>query len=100
MKKHILVLLSTFFVSMLQAQTIEGDWSGKLSVAGQEVPLIFHFSGNDDALSATMDSPSQGATGIPVDQVSFAEGELSLSMMGGQIAYVAQVKWRDNGRNI
>ena len=77
---------------MLQAQTIEGDWSGKLSASGQEIPLIFHFSGPDNELSATMDSPSQGATGIPVEKVSYEDGELSLSVMGGQIAYVARVK--------
>jgi dipeptidyl aminopeptidase/acylaminoacyl peptidase len=92
MRKAVLLTLLTSFLGMLQAQTIEGDWSGKLNVQGQEIPLIFHFSGSDDALTATMDSPAQGATGIPVESVTFADGELSLSMMQGQIAYVAQVK--------
>lgn len=83
-------------VSMLKAQTIEGDWSGKLNAAGQEIPLVFHFSGSDDQLTATMDSPSQGANGIPVEKVSFADGELNLSIMGGQIVYEAKV----NGENM
>jgi len=38
------------------------------------------------------DSPAQGATGIPVDKVSFVDDELNLSLMQGQVAYVAQVK--------
>ena len=92
MKKFIFFISLTFALGMLQAQTMEGDWSGKLSAQGQEIPLILHFTGTDDALTATMDSPSQGATDIPVDKVSFVDGELTLSLMGGQISYVAQVK--------
>jgi dipeptidyl aminopeptidase/acylaminoacyl peptidase len=91
MKKLLFFVVLTFLINMLKAQTIEGDWSGKLSNAGQEIPLVFHFSGTDDALTATMDSPSQGATGIPVEKINYADGELSLSLMGGQIAYIAQV---------
>jgi len=92
MGKIILFISLIFVVGMLQAQTIEGDWSGKLSTSGQEIPMIFHFSGTDDALTATMDSPSQGATCIPVENVSFIDGQLSLSLMQGQVTYVAQVK--------
>ena len=92
MKKTILLIALTFMIGMLHAQTIEGDWSGKLNASGQEIPLVLHFSGTDDALTATMDSPSQGASGIPVEKVNYADGELSLSLMGGQITYIAQVK--------
>ncbi len=79
-------------VGYVQAQSIEGDWSGSLNSSGQEIPLIFHFSGSDDALEATMDSPSQGATGIPVEKVDYSDGQVSLSLMQGQITYVAKVK--------
>lgn len=73
-------------------QTIKGDWSGTLNAMGQEIPLVFHFSGDDNALTATMDSPAQGATGIPVEKVTFSDGALNLSMMGGQAVYEAHVK--------
>ena len=92
MKKFLIVISLTLLVGMLQAQTIEGDWSGTLKAPGQEIPLIFHFSGSDDALTATMDSPAQGANGIPVDKVSFVDGELSLSLGAGQITYTAKVQ--------
>ncbi|MBS3737690.1 MAG: S9 family peptidase [Psychroflexus sp.] len=72
-------------------QTINGDWSGKLNAMGQELPLIFHFSGEDDNLTATMDSPAQGATGIPLDEVSFNDNTITLSAMGGQLTYKAKV---------
>ena len=96
MKKLVLFFSLISFISMSKAQTLEGDWSGKLNVQGQEVPLVFHFSGNDDALTATMDSPSQGASDIPVDKVSYENDTLNLSLMGGQIVYTAQL----NGENI
>lgn len=92
MNKTFFFITLNFFISMLKAQTIEGDWSGKLNSSGQEISLIFHFSGNDNALAATMDSPSQGATGIPVEKVSYTEGKLNLSLMEGQITYKAEVK--------
>lgn len=92
MKKTFSFILSILVFSMLQAQNIEGDWSGTLSVSGQEIPLVFHFTGANDALTATMDSPAQGATGIPVDKVTFTDGQLSLTVMGGQIVYTAQVE--------
>lgn len=92
MKKLFVLLSLSLMAFVLKAQTVEGDWSGNLQAGGQEIPLVLHFSGTDDALTATMDSPSQGASGIPVEKVSYTEGELSLSIMGGQIVYVAQVE--------
>jgi len=80
---------------MSKAQSIQGDWSGKINVQGQEVPLVFHFTGNDDELSGTMDSPSQGASGIPVEKVKYENDTLSLSLMGGQIVYSAAL---DDGK--
>ncbi len=86
------VILFLLIFNMTIGQSIKGDWSGKLNAMGQEIPLVFHFSGEDDNLTATMDSPSQGANGIPVDSVSFEENTLNLSIMGGQIVYTAKVK--------
>jgi dipeptidyl aminopeptidase/acylaminoacyl peptidase len=83
-----LFLLAT---GMIQGQTLNGDWSGKLNAMGQEVPLILHISGEDESLEVTMDSPAQGATGIPVENPTYTDGEFKISVMGGQISYTAQV---------
>ncbi len=91
-KNLFLVVLFLLSINMVKGQTVKGDWSGTLNAMGQEIPLIFHFSGDDDDLTATMDSPAQGATDIPVEKVTYTEGELNLSIMGGQIVYKAQVK--------
>lgn len=51
------------------APNIIGDWKGTLEVHGAKLPLIFHFMEKEKQLVATMDSPMQGANGIPLDQV-------------------------------
>jgi len=86
------VVLFLLFLNTIMGQTIKGDWSGKLNAMGQELPLIFHFSGEDDNLTATMDSPAQGASGIPVDSVEYSDNTINLSLMGGQAEYVGTLE--------
>ena len=56
----LLLLLTSIFT---YAQT--GTWSGKLDVQGTKLSLVFHLDGENPS----MDSPDQGAKGIPI-QVS------------------------------
>jgi len=58
---------------------IVGSWLGTLAVQGTQLRIVFHIAeGEDGALTATMDSPDQGAAGIPVSEVTYAEGHLRL----------------------
>jgi pimeloyl-ACP methyl ester carboxylesterase len=67
---------------------IEGDWSGTLSFSGVDLRIIFHItSGGDGSLSATMDSPDQGAAGIPVTSVSFDGDSLFMEVAVAQAGY-------------
>jgi dipeptidyl aminopeptidase/acylaminoacyl peptidase len=88
----VILFLLIFNLTMTTAQTIQGDWSGKLNAMGQELPLILHFSGEDENLTATMDSPAQGASDIPVEKVTLEGKTLSISVMGGQLTYTAEVE--------
>ncbi len=48
------------------AAALTGAWSGKLTYGQFKIPLVFNFSENADGNTAcTLDSPSQGAKGIP-----------------------------------
>lgn len=91
-KKLLGLALLLFSLSMTTAQEVKGDWSGKLNAMGQELAMVFHFSGDNSALTGTMDVPAQGAVGIPIDQITFADGKINCSVMGGQIVYKATVK--------
>ncbi len=94
MKTSILKLSSAIFlflgmISHVNAQDIEGSWKGALSVQGTEVPLIFDIKSEGETLSSTMDSPSQGATGIPMDETSFVDNTLTIKFNQAGIKYVA-----------
>ncbi len=65
-----------------------GTWKGTLTVSGTELPIVFHVSAGDEGgFAATMDSPAQGATGIPVTEVVFEERHLRLFVAAAQGEY-------------
>jgi len=49
---------------------LEGTWQGKLKISAIELRIVFNVSKDSEGkLSATLDSPDQGAYGIAVDEV-------------------------------
>jgi len=61
---------------------VEGLWLGTLQVqAGMELRLLFNISTSPDgSVNATMDSLDQGVKGIPVDIVTYNDGNLHLGV--------------------
>ncbi len=49
--------------------SFEGTWTGTLKIQTIELDLVFNIKKNGTDYSASMDSPDQGATGIPVKTV-------------------------------
>ncbi|MCG2589878.1 hypothetical protein [Rhodohalobacter sulfatireducens] len=81
MKKKILALmicLISFLISNLKAQHITGDWYGVLEVMGTQVTLVFHFQQSDSGYSGILDSPDQGAMGMPFNAVEYNDNKLIL----------------------
>ena len=74
----------------LYAQDITGDWEGELAVQNIKLPLVFHIKKDGANYTATMDSPDQGVTGMPVEKATFENGELMLSIPAGGITYTAK----------
>ena len=95
-KKQIAFNITAVFLTMvftsLQAQSITGSWKGAVSVQGAEIPLVFNISEENGKYSATMDSPSQGATDIPMDEVAFENNQLTISFKKAGIKYVGTLK--------
>ena len=50
---------------------LAGQWQGSLKAGSVSLRIVFNVETRDGALRATMDSPDQGAKGIPVSKVSF-----------------------------
>jgi pimeloyl-ACP methyl ester carboxylesterase len=75
------VLLFFLFISFqsLFSQEIQGSWAGNLSIQGTQLPLIFNIQKNGDLYQTTLDSPMQGAKGIPIAETTFANNELQIA---------------------
>lgn len=70
----LLFMLSALFSLAVSAQ--DDTWNGSLDIQGTKLPLVFHF-GTD---GCTMDSPSQGAKGIPAVKDTTADGSVRVSV--------------------
>ncbi len=56
--------------SSVMAANLEGIWQGKLNFSGAQLRLVIHLTKTgENSYSATLDSPEQGAKGIPTSKV-------------------------------
>ena len=69
------------------AQEAAGDWVGTLQVTESvKLPLVVHIKQDDGgAFSGTMDSPTQGAIGMPLAEIAISAGQLTFKLpaLGG-----------------
>jgi len=88
--------------------SIEGIWEGKLKVPGSELRIVFKILKNPEGtLTATLDSPDQGVTDIPVEEVIFIDNTLHLEIKsaGGvfegkvsEDSLVIEGEWKQSGQ--
>ncbi|MBK8055574.1 MAG: alpha/beta hydrolase [Saprospiraceae bacterium] len=74
-------------LQMYGQQDITGQWNGILDIQGKQVRLVFHIKEDDEKLTATMDSPDQGAKGIPVSSVTFENMVLKFEVSSAGISF-------------
>jgi uncharacterized protein len=55
-----------------------GSWVGLLNVEGKKLKLVIHVKDVKGKLTATLDSPDQGAKGIPMPEVEFKDAKARL----------------------
>lgn len=77
---------------------IVGYWLGTMKASAIELRVGFKVERNDGKLSATMDSIDQGARNIPIDEVKFEEGTITLGVPKIKMKYVG--KLQDDGNTI
>tara|TARA_R110002012_G_C11675852_1_gene613646 strand:+ start:4559 stop:6055 length:1497 start_codon:yes stop_codon:yes gene_type:complete len=92
MKKATLICITicTFFT--VNAQDITGKWNGILKVQGTQLRLVFNVDKSNVGFTATMDSPDQGANGIPVTKTSFDNNSIKFEVANLRITYVGELK--------
>ncbi len=87
MKKIISLFYTLLLTMSLYGQDIAGKWNGILKVPGVQLRLVFNIDKVENGYSSTMDSPDQGANGIPVTSTSFENDILKLTILNAGIAY-------------
>lgn len=86
MKKIIYFFLAMFLSLSASAQDVTGQWNGALKIQGVELHLVFHIQKSGEIYSATLDSPDQGAKGIPASFVTINNDSLTVEIksIGGK----------------
>jgi len=87
MGKIVIIALATLISLSTYAQDISGKWNGILKVQGVQLRLVFNITQTEKGYSSTMDSPDQGATGIPVTATSYENSILKLEVSNAGIHY-------------
>lgn len=87
MKKITLTILTGLISLSFFGQEIAGQWNGVLKVPGAQLRLVFDIQKIANGISATMDSPDQGAKGIPASTSSFENSALKITVANLKIEY-------------
>lgn len=77
MKQLTIFPILLFFPLYIISQNIQGTWSGDLDLGLTKLKLNLNVEERNGTLMGTMDSPNQGAMGIPLTKVEFSGSTLS-----------------------
>jgi len=89
-KKVIFFLCS--IIEFSYGQNIAGHWRGKLNLEESSLQVVFNITWDGKAYKATMDSPDQGAKGIPVESIHFENKVLTLEAPKLKLEYKGTLK--------
>lgn len=87
--------MSLYFILLISksfAQSITGTWYAALSSPAGKVTLVFHVSRDGDTYGATMDSPLQHVTDVPMNSLAFTNNMLTISGPGAIFTYKGKFK--------
>ena len=79
------------------SKMIEGDWEATLDAGAAKFKLVLHVVKKDGVLTATLDAPEQGATGLTIDTISVDEGTVRFELKAQQAVYEGKLT-KDNSQ--
>jgi len=84
-----LALLLGLVISASAAQkSIEGHWEGVMVREGAELPVSFDFTNEAAGLTASFNSPTQRAMGIPLRNVSYTIPKVHFELVGDSTTFI------------
>jgi len=85
----IAVISSKMSIGQQKANFIEGSWLGTIKTQGIELRVIFNFTKDGDTgFKSTLDSPDQGAKGIPLGKTTLDSNKLKIDAPALAASYV------------
>ena len=69
------------------SRKIEGSWEGTLDAGTAKLRVVLHVVRKDGALSATLDSPDQGATDQPIDSFGINQRSVRFELKSSEGVY-------------
>jgi pimeloyl-ACP methyl ester carboxylesterase len=69
----------------------EGDWEGTLDAGPAKIRLVLHITRKEGAYGATLDSPDQGALGIPIETVTVNGDSIKMDMKSLRATYAGKL---------
>ena len=97
MKKSIITTLLALAALTSQAQVnsttdLLGSWSGKLKVGAVSLTIVVHLQEADGNIVVTLDSPDQGAKGIPGKKEYLSDDSVAVKVESLGATYRARLK--------
>lgn len=97
MKKSIIIILFALVTLTGQAQinsttALLGSWSGKLKVGAMSLTIVLHLEQADGYVKVSLDSPDQGAKGIPGYKEYLSDDSVAVKVESLGATYRAQLK--------
>jgi len=84
-------LLALSLAALAQTQSVEGPWAGTLDTGAIKLKVVLHLARDSaGAYSSKVDSPDQGATGIPIQTTTVSGDSLKLDAPTLQASYDAK----------
>ena len=77
MNKKSFLFILLLIPMLVNAQGINGAWKGLLEAGPAKLNIVFHINADK---SVTMDSPDQGAMGIPTEVKCLREDTLAVEL--------------------
>ncbi|MCD8181773.1 MAG: hypothetical protein LUE99_00325 [Bacteroides sp.] len=92
MRKYFALLFLLLLSMTAQSQDIYGSWFGELNAGMNKINLVFNISKNDKGEDVcTMDSPDQGAKGLPATITRLSATSVKISMPAIGAAYEGNI---------
>ncbi len=92
MKSIIRLIVFLFSIGTTFSQEISGAWQGTLNVQGTKLEIVFHVEKQNDGYTSLMDSPTQGAFGIPTSKTTFVNRKIEIVASNLAIFYQGNLK--------